>query len=322
MAWKKILTVDDNASTVNNSFVTINADESVDVIRFNSLPPIDDTGYDSIADALAQNATAYVMAMDDVDGNKHVKLSFDDFAGGLALSFINYSIDNGYGDTTTYTGATSGLLGDFDGDGAVSTADLLDFLTNFGSNILSDNAIFLYSNTSINLSNCPPVSINVEDQWYDLQISNDTITGGSPSATVSSITDIITFSDGPDVSLSAFPLKKVKITNGYISVNTITTGYWFGFRAVVVAKNSSGGVVDTASKVIEFENFSTSQAGDLTFYIGSGGIVFSHVENGDTQIAFDNTTVSEIEVSFDFIDHWGTISSVNIDGIDVEMNIV
>ncbi len=68
----------------------------------------------------------------DADNDIHNRLKFDDLIGGLVLELINTNINNGVGDESMYT-STGGILGDLDGDGFVSSSDLLEFLSGFGS---------------------------------------------------------------------------------------------------------------------------------------------------------------------------------------------
>ena len=79
----------------------------------------------------ASDGDFYFIA-NDTEGEKHVRVDFNDLIGALVLDLVNANVDAGIGNTATYTNDTTGVLGDLNGDGSVSTADLLEFLTAFG----------------------------------------------------------------------------------------------------------------------------------------------------------------------------------------------
>ena len=59
----------------------------------------------------------------------------------MTVSLINQEIALGNGSAEMYSSST-GQLGDFDGDGFVSTSDLLTFLTEFGTGTtIEDNLV-------------------------------------------------------------------------------------------------------------------------------------------------------------------------------------
>lgn len=130
--WKKIISVDPtNASTVDNSFITINADESVEVISFNDLPAIDPADYaglDTVPEVLGNDPSNFLLSVHDVDDAKHKKLGLDNLAGFLATQII---VEAGINANTTVQGLGTGLTGDLDGDGSVGSADLLALLANW-----------------------------------------------------------------------------------------------------------------------------------------------------------------------------------------------
>lgn len=141
MAWKKVVTAE--GETADNSFITINPDDSTDVIRINDLPAVD-------AETIAADPEDYLFVVDDVVNAKHKKISFEDIIGAIGPSLV---LSTDAGTQAYFTGTTSGLAGDLDDDGAVSTIDLLEFLTVFGmSGTAFDSKVNLTTTGTASLS--------------------------------------------------------------------------------------------------------------------------------------------------------------------------
>ena len=62
------------------------------------------------------------------------KFSFADFISGITVGIVNDYVDNGYGNSDSYSGGLAGddILGDVNGDGVVGVDDLLTVLSTFG----------------------------------------------------------------------------------------------------------------------------------------------------------------------------------------------
>lgn len=92
----------------------------------------DEYGVVTAATLVAANDDKYFFQLYDADSDTYKKLSQNDFFGWFATAFAQILIDQGLGTVDTYSAAGSNIVGDLDGDGQVSTADLLLFLGNFG----------------------------------------------------------------------------------------------------------------------------------------------------------------------------------------------
>lgn len=126
-AWKKVVTAE--GATADNSFITINPDSGIEVVRINDLDPITPDADSDIAATIANDPENYLFVVDEVDQNAHKKLVLDDLIGAIGASLV---LATDAGTQAYFSGTTSGLAGDLNDDGAVSTVDLLAFLTEFG----------------------------------------------------------------------------------------------------------------------------------------------------------------------------------------------
>lgn len=127
--WRRVLTVDEESSQSGNQFVTINADESIEVVRINDLDSITPDAGSDIPSTIANNPDNYLFCVDEVDVNEHKKLTLEHIVSAIAVELVGGMSS----ETRAYfTGATSGLPADLNDDGAVSVADLLELLVDFG----------------------------------------------------------------------------------------------------------------------------------------------------------------------------------------------
>lgn len=84
--------------------------------------------------------------------NENYNFSANDLGSWILEAMVNTIIEAGYGTVNTYTGATSGLLGDFDDDGLVTVSDLLQFLGNYGGNtgvLAATNSVFALNGSQL-----------------------------------------------------------------------------------------------------------------------------------------------------------------------------
>jgi len=93
-------------------------------------------------DDLISDANNYRLTVNNISSNNLTALSVNDLMGWILQSMIEAVTAAGLGTVTTYTNPDTGLVGDFNGDGLVGSADLIIFLQNFGSTIQSDAAQF------------------------------------------------------------------------------------------------------------------------------------------------------------------------------------
>jgi len=92
----------------------------------------DEYGVVTPATLTAADDDKYFFQLYNPDTDTYKKLSQNDFFGWFTTAFAQVLIDQGLGTVDTYSAAGSNILGDFNGDGVVTTADLLLFLGNFG----------------------------------------------------------------------------------------------------------------------------------------------------------------------------------------------
>ena len=131
-------------------------------VKFSSYPyyptTIGANTYDTIGEALANTDDDDVFfAVHKDSNNTFYKLASNNVIEWLVNALVQVQIAEGYGTITSYTGNT-GIVGDLNGDGQVSTADLLIFLGAFGSGAswvanTAFESVFVYfaNTTSISL---------------------------------------------------------------------------------------------------------------------------------------------------------------------------
>lgn len=94
-----------------------------------------------------------LVAQSDVTGYTGLKqFTVQQMFQGIVQGGLQDMEDDGYiADVADYEGTTSGVLGDFNDDGAVNTSDLLTFLSLFGSVYTGDNGAFLPAELTIDV---------------------------------------------------------------------------------------------------------------------------------------------------------------------------
>jgi len=219
MAWKKVVTAE--GATADNSFITINPDDSTEVVRISDLPAIPVVApITSAAEYLTDNSAAIFFPVDDTTYNVHRKVSISELAGVLTLGMINDVVDSGNGDISTFTNSETNVVGDFNGDGSVGVADLLQFLV-----LMGQAAEPVFSNGVLSVTNCPtltslPNISNVtptsDSDLNLLDISNPSGNGGSFIGTVNSTSgnEYIQWEEGTDINWNdptLFANKKLKL---------------------------------------------------------------------------------------------------------------
>lgn len=83
---------------------------------------------DSLAELVAGGQLAAY-----VTDQENVKISFSDLTAALGVQLAQDNIDSGFGSITSYSGINSGMLGDFNNDSVIGSADLIMFLTMYDS---------------------------------------------------------------------------------------------------------------------------------------------------------------------------------------------
>lgn len=107
------------------------------------------SGGASSAATLYSDAAKSKFVVEHDDENVVQKVSFADIIAAIIQVGANDIVASGYADASVFTGPT-GIYGDVDGSGAVNTADLLEFLTAFGSTWGQTSSLFSSSRIVVN----------------------------------------------------------------------------------------------------------------------------------------------------------------------------
>jgi len=308
--WKRIVAIDATTPSAENSFVTVNTDDSVEVVSFNDLPAIDTTGYDSVASAVGENADNYLFVVHDVDSGDHRKLSVQDFYGSIATNLLDEILTGGLiSSTTNVQGIGVGDAADFNGDGSVSTADLLEFLGQFGSIVTS-------TPISVSVANCASTSIvenNVGTSTFDvLDLSNFTVVIQPDVQVTTNAGDDYFDIEGDGIVLADFAdVITLKVSSLTIQVNGSFVGQRFRMRARVRQYNSSDALISSTN----YNNaFSEMVIGSL---VSTPTFTFSDVTIFNVGSLDVNTT--KLRVDFEIQESNTTFGA---DGTPLSANIV
>lgn len=330
-SWKKILAFD-TSPTVNNSFVTVNTNDNVEVVAFGGLEAIPLEGYGTVAERLTEQASNFNFAVHDSSiesGGEHRKLTFDDIAGALTVDLVNSLVDMGQGSISTYTGSTSQNLGDLNDDGAVSVADLLALLAMF-NNVVDP----VFTDSGVILTNCPSVSPsnggggslffgdnNNAGQLDQIPVANANFdAGGSISIEVDESTDIITASAETGLDISAFVNQAIALRadgTEFLAVSQVISQP-FGLWMKVKTLDSSDTEIQT--RWVSIGTFGTAAAGNSQSYYINDDIQAGGQFNFNGVILSD-PDIASIEVSFFVDDFLSSIASIEIESLNLDFLI-
>ena len=162
--------------------------DSKKVTNFDLDVLVDADGNTKPANAIKDNAEDITLvAKSDISGQEGTyKFTLDDFFTGIVQSGLGEAIDNGYGDAATYTGTTSGILGDFNDDGGVGSADLLTFLSLFGNQFSGDlTELFQPSSIKVTAGVDQLVTWTADDDLQTLTFASDDTSSVIPGSQTS-----------------------------------------------------------------------------------------------------------------------------------------
>jgi hypothetical protein len=184
-------TATDNTSwetTSNWLLIPHNTDE-YDVVTPSTLAAADDD--------------AYFFQLYNPATDTYKKLSQDAFFGWFATAFAQVLIDQGLGTVDTYSADGSNILGDLNGDGYVTTTDLLMFLGNFGIGApftIDWNATFQGDGAAVNFT-----GTNDAGSWKKITFESSDLTGGLTSTGIGNgfndANDYLVLEDGTNFTL-------------------------------------------------------------------------------------------------------------------------
>ncbi len=226
----------------------------------------------------------------------------------ILLNGIQELVDGGYGTEADFSGSTTSIVGDFDNDGEVGSADLLSFLANYGQTIQDATAANFFTLSSVEIvredSNANLIAVPDHDQGYAVlswNVSNDIQNNFSGSQTTTLTTNDIKFESGSDAPLSAFPNKVVQIksTTGFangvadeqtgVRLATTLPDQAINFRVRARAYNSSDVLVETVLRDVPLR--ADGAPGDYDF---SPALIANPIGLGN----FADTTITYFKVDF------------------------
>ena len=335
MAWKKVITAE--GETADNSFITINPDDSTDVIRISDLPAIPVVApITSAAEYLTDNSAALFFPVDDTTSDVHRKVSISELAGMLTIGMINDVVDSGNGDISTFTNSETNLVGDFNGDGYVTTADLLSFLVSMGQ-----AAPTSFDNGVLSVTNCPTLTSLPNELGPDqtpasdsdlnlLEISNASGNGGAFIATVNSTSgnEYIQWEEGADINWNdqtIFANKKLKliyVQNAFKFVPNVggaEVRYW----VKVTTYNPSDTELDSVYIYLNNRIAQENEAGQSLYSscpaITIGGLTDEYISLNFSAIS--GAAVAYVRLKFFVQNVFGSVQSVEIENLTTRLTV-
>tara|TARA_R100001510_G_C7655708_1_gene215029 strand:- start:1566 stop:3152 length:1587 start_codon:yes stop_codon:yes gene_type:complete len=241
------------------------------------------------SEAFANSADKYRLPLYDKTNKLHRSLEVESLMAWITQTLIEAIVSAGYGSTTLYTNPSTGVLGDFNGDGLVGTQDLLIFLSSFGES-LGGAVVPVLVDTSVN--NTGGALTNIENAleavqlalgnpgWSSIPTDGEFTNGGSDYQTpmfysggsttvVAGAFDVtttigntaanrstVTFSEGTDANDADWEtaLPKLRLTGFALQgwgrlISTIPSSVGFVWR--IIFKNSSNSTILTKYRRFE-----------------------------------------------------------------------
>lgn len=300
-------------------------------------------GFDSIGEYLADTSTATPCFMvNDAINKATKKLTLDDISAHLLIGLVNANIANGVGDEGTYTDSGSGnpgLLADFNGDGSVTTADLLEFLIAFG---MSDSDVEddedTYTVRSINIDDASDTDLSDgtvgSPNKLRFQLTDVTSTNGSLDVVINAGDDEITIQNDSFFNMNSLPAKKLKFFNnnsggvdGGITVKPASSGGTITLFAKIKIFKFNGDQIGTEglAPLSVFDNSSPiPENGEIKIFVGGESSTSSYVVTSqwlfdNCGAFFSNTDIQKVQFSFFLQASDVVVNSASIDGIKVKL---
>ena len=171
---------------------------------------------------------AYFFQLYNPATDTYKKLSQDAFFGWFVTAFAQVLIDQGLGTVDTYSAAGSNILGDLNGDGEVSTADLLMFLGQYGAAsafTIDWNVAFQGDGAAVDFTGA-----NDDASWKKITFESSDLTGGLTSTGIGNgfndANDYLVLEDGTNFTLSSNLLGQAQIPDvaqATIKLNVLKT---------------------------------------------------------------------------------------------------
>lgn len=181
----------------------------------------------TVVDAIKEHPAELTFVVDSTITNQlgSKKFTVQDFFTAIVTSGLEDLDSGGFIQIADYVGSTSGVVGDFNDDGSVGSADLIQFLTLYGT---AGNA---FANASVQIiSNNSPVSFtNTNAQtltWSNSAIPSATVIPAGVSINILDSTDQIEFVTGanPMFPITAWTNKRVVISRAGTSGQNLAFG--------------------------------------------------------------------------------------------------
>jgi len=217
---------------------------------------------------------------------------------GIVQAGLDEAVNDGFATEADYQGATSGLLGDFDDDGAVTVSDLLTFLSLFGDIYESDEDLFSASSIYVRCDDDQFVAVDSGNKTTLTFASEDAVGAvpGTNGINVNASDNNIEFVSGTGLPITSWPTKVAKILNdapGHMfEVKTSFPDQAFDFIQVVKTYNAQDVLVDTIEHLLG--TFTVDNATGLDDSIPVTTIAISFQQSLEL---ISDQTVTRIQVS-------------------------
>jgi hypothetical protein len=252
------------------------------------------------------------------------KVTWDQLIKSIIEVGVNDLVAAGYGSTATYT-SSGGILGDLNGDGAVGSGDLLEFLVLFGQS-WADNAGAFWQPTTATVANANNTIISSSVTTLSFDSPDVTVTQGTQAVTVSGAANTITIESGSgNTPMSALSTKKLRVTSesGVDAFTVITyqadeiVQYW-----VVVRCYDSSGVQVGSTVQYQMAQGNFGEAGTYstgTAQANTFGDIPASEFTGNITDGLANTDIEKIVVNFGASNSSGDDTIVIINNLQIAL---
>lgn len=193
--------------------------------------PLRSDGSGSVIDAINDHPNELTFVVDSTIPNQtgSKKFTVQDFYTAIVTAGLEDLDNGGFVDIADYVGTTSGVVGDFNDDGSVGSADLIEFLILFGTTHEGNNGAFGVAKVEIQ-SNTSTVAFPNTDArtltWSNSNIPSNLVDPAGVSINILDSSDEIEFVSGSNAQfpISAWTQKRVTISEAGTSSQNLIFG--------------------------------------------------------------------------------------------------